>query len=439
MREIGRWQFLGWGLGLALLKYALDLAVARYFGEQFSPSRYWIPMSLGLLRMLDRPLPYAFALASTAVPFVCAGVWLCVLRLRALGWNPVLAFLFFIPAINLIFFLTLVGGDKRPASHPRVFESGKRMTKGLAAIIVGVGGFAASFACAAGFESYGWGLFLALPLAMGVAAEVLVNTAKEPGEGFREPMIALWGAFAICACLFLALALEGLLCLLMAAPLAIVLGFFGVFISHVVRAPSPNRWAKPAMLFLLAASPPLIAGIEKKWPLSAPVYRVDSFVDIDASPEAVWPIVIAFPEIAEPKELLFRAGIAYPIRARIEGSGVGAIRYCEFSTGPFIEPITNWEPAKRLAFSVTHNPEPMRELSFFEIHPPHLRGFMQSQQGEFRLEALEGSRRTRLHGSTWYKHGLSPAGYWRWWSDAIIHRIHGRVLEHIKKQVELTN
>jgi hypothetical protein len=24
-----------------------------------------------------------------------------------------------------------------------------------------------------------------------------------------------------------------------------------------------------------------------------------------------------------------------------------------------------------------------------------------------------------------------PAGYWRLWSDMIIHRIHGRVLEHV--------
>jgi len=52
---------------------------------------------------------------------------------------------------------------------------------------------------------------------------------------------------------------------------------------------------------------------------------------------------------------------------------------------------------------------------------------------------LSGGKRTRLHGSTWYQHGLEPAGYWRWWSDAIIHRIHLRVLEHIKKRAELTN
>src|SRR5205814_2217938 len=40
--------------------------------------------------------------------------------------------------------------------------------------------------------------------------------------------------------------------------------------------------------------------------------------------------------------------------------------------------------------------------------------------------------RTRLTGTTWYRHEISPSWYWRPWSDAIIHRIHARVLAHVK-------
>ena len=60
---------------------------------------------------------------------------------------------------------------------------------------------------------------------------------------------------------------------------------------------------------------------------------------------------------------------------------------------------------------------------------------MVSQMGEFRLEALPNGR-TRLIGTTWYKHHLWPAPYWAVFSDAIIHRIHLRVLEHIKRLSE---
>jgi hypothetical protein len=343
-----------------------------------------------------------------------------------------------VPVVNLFFFATLViaddRGEERAAAMP-----GLGFGKATAAVIVGIGGFAAGAFCATGVLKYGWGLFFAVPVAMGVASEILVNAGDRSQRALRPAIVTVLGALGVCGCLFLALAIEGVVCLAMAAPLAVVLGILGAYFSHALRWPGAKRGADFAVLAVMALSAPLVASVERSWPPAAEIYRVDSFIDIDRAPEAVWPMVIGFPEIEAPAELMFRAGIAYPIRARIEGSGVGAIRYCEFSTGPFVEPITVWEPGKRLAFSVSQNPEPMRELSIFEIHPPHLKGFLVSRQGEFRLEALSGGKRTRLHGSTWYQHGLEPAGYWRWWSDAIIHRIHLRVLEHIKKRAELTN
>ena len=44
--------------------------------------------------------------------------------------------------------------------------------------------------------------------------------------------------------------------------------------------------------------------------------------------------------------------------------------------------------------------------------------------------------RTRLEGATWYQHTMRPAAYWHLWSDYIIHRIHLRVLEHIRAEAE---
>jgi len=146
--------------------------------------------------------------------------------------------------------------------------------------------------------------------------------------------------------------------------------------------------------------------------------------------------VISFPDLPPPTALPFRVGIAYPERARIVGRGVGAIRYCEFSTGDFVEPITAWEPGKRLAFRVAHSAEPMREWSpYAGIDPPHLHGYMVSKHGEFDLEALPGGR-TRLIGITWYQHHLWPASYWAVYSDAIVHQIHLSVLEHVKRLSE---
>ncbi len=115
---------------------------------------------------------------------------------------------------------------------------------------------------------------------------------------------------------------------------------------------------------------------------------------------------------------------------------MGAIRYCEFSTGAFVEPIEAWDEGRLLKFAVTHNPPAMREWTFWpNVHPPHVDGFPKSDGGQFRLIPLP-SGRTRLEGTTWYRHHLWPAAYWRLWSDAIIHRIHGRVLRHVKTLAE---
>ena len=70
-----------------------------------------------------------------------------------------------------------------------------------------------------------------------------------------------------------------------------------------------------------------------------------------------------------------------------------------------------------------------------QVLPKHLHGYLISKQGQFRLTRLANNH-TLLEGTTWYQHGLWPAEYWRWWSDAIIHRIHLRVLTHIRTLAE---
>ena len=95
----------------------------------------------------------------------------------------------------------------------------------------------------------------------------------------------------------------------------------------------------------------------------------------------------------------------------VMGTGVGAVRSCEFSTGAFVEPITAWEPGRRLAFDVLSQPPAMREWSFYAaVHPPHLETLLRSRRGEFRLiQRPDGG--THLEGRTWYTLSAAPALY----------------------------
>src|SRR5437899_3999026 len=89
-----------------------------------------------------------------------------------------------------------------------------------------------------------------------------------------------------------------------------------------------------------------------------------------------------------------------------------------------------------LIFFITEIPSHVNELTQYgNILSSHLHCYFVSKQGQFLLTALPGGR-TRLEGATWYQHTMWPAAYWHLWSDYIIHRIHLRVLEHIRAEAE---
>jgi hypothetical protein len=163
-----------------------------------------------------------------------------------------------------------------------------------------------------------------------------------------------------------------------------------------------------------------------------PVYSVTTSIVVNATPERVWKNVVAFPEISAQPDWVLGTGFAYPIRTRIEGSGVGAPRKCDLSTGTVEERIVTWDEPRLLRFVVTSTPPAMRERGLYgPIYPKHVTGYYESAEGQFALTPLPGGR-TLVVGTSWYRHGLWPANYWRLWSDMVVHHIHRRVLEHIR-------
>jgi hypothetical protein len=281
---------------------------------------------------------------------------------------------------------------------------------------------------------YGWGLFVGLPFCLGLFA-VLTHSYHQP-RGYGECVTVAILPIAILGAILLMVAMEGVICLLMAAPLAAILALLGGSLGFVIQAAHWGRRNAPAILSMAVLLTPGVYGIEHFTRPQAGVFEVKSAIEMSAPPEKVWQQVVAFTEIPPPQEMLFRAGIAYPIRAEITGHGAGAVRHCVFSTGPFVEPIVVWDEPHLLRFSVTANPAPLNELTpYGHIEPRHLHGYFESHQGQFLLTELPGGR-TRVEGTTWYSHSLWPETYWHWWSGYVIHRIHIRVLEHIRVEVE---
>ena len=434
-------------LGFAL-KHNLDRLVARFgFHRPWDLFNYWIPVR-DVARITELPRSEATFLGTMvalALPFIWVGVALTMKRLRSAGLPPQLVALFFVPFLNLFFFLVLCLLPARHGDSPR--ESRKQAfllrivpdsavgSAAIAMLITVPIGVGATVFASRWLMNYGWGLFVALPFTLGLSAALIY--------GIRQPR-SLGGCVWV-ACLstlllggaLLGLALEGLFCLIMAFPIALPLSILGGVCAYAVQK---RRWFQreaPAFLSVLLLFVPGVELTEHAASIAPPVYMVRTAIDVQAPPERVWHQVVAFSEIGPPQELLFRAGVAYPIRAEMHGQGAGAERHCVFSTGAFVEPIEVWDEPRLLKFSVTENPAPMEEWTPYKrVKPPHLHGFLVSQGGQFLLTPLPNGG-TRLEGTTWYKHGLWPGSYWRLWSDAIIHRIHLRVLNHIRNEVEM--
>jgi uncharacterized membrane protein YhaH (DUF805 family) len=443
--RLDRSHFAASGLGLAALKQGLDIVLASlFFGGRWSLVNYWAPLGVAInLSALGGPQSrFLLSLVATALPFIWVGVALTLARLRDAGLPAWLALFFFVPFLNLLFFVFLCSVPGRSPDEPHLWAATERgplldrliPRSGAGSAFAGamltlvLGGLVAAFATNV-LKSYGWGLFVGVPFAMGFAS-VLIYTYHEP-----RTLISCIGVAVLSPTLlglgFLAYALEGIICLLMAAPLALPLAAMGGTLAFCLQRIYRPGQAAPAALGALLFALPLGMAAERATAPPAPVFSVTSSVEVNAPPEKVWPNVIAFAELPPPQEFLFRAGIAYPIRAEIRGAGPGAVRHCVFSTGPFVEPIEIWDAPRLLKFSVESNPAPLDEWTPYErVTPPHLRGFLVSQGGQFMLTPLPGGR-TRLEGTTWYRHSMWPASYWRLWSDHIIHQIHLRVLHYI--------
>jgi uncharacterized membrane protein YhaH (DUF805 family) len=433
------------------IKHNLDRVVASAgFKRPWALFNYWIPLNKAIRITSLSPGDARFLLTMVVIslPFIWVGIVCTLKRLRDASLSPAWVIGFFLPFVNLLFFIAccLIPSRIQPVAAPAIpsksapggigawIPKSKIGSASLAALSTGIVGYAIGYFSMDVLTQYGWGLFVALPFCMGFVAVLLY--------GFHEPrslgssITVSCVTVGVLAALLLALGAEGAICILMAAPLGLPLAMLGGIVAWLIQSRSGARTPAPAVFSALLLFVPAVMGVEQASHLVPPVYAVQSSVEIEAPPETVWKQVVAFAQIPEPRELLFRAGIAYPIRAEIVGQGPGGERRCIFSTGAFVEPIQIWDEPHLLKFSVTSNPEPMQEWSpYSRFETPHLHGFLVSQGGQFLLTALPGGR-TRLEGTTWYRHTMWPATYWRLWSDHIIHQIHMRVLDHIKTNTE---
>lgn len=441
-KPLGQTPYLVIGLSLGVFKYVVEAGLVYFVGGAFySPLAFILPLA-SLKAEAFRSMPESFvgfAILWT-LPYLFIALTLTVRRCIDADLTPWMALWMLCPLFNLVFIVVfVVAPTVKPIPAHEEIESSRvdeirQRSRGIEAVLAILFGLLPSAAALIlgvyFFRNYGQYLFIITPIVMTslCSFRFASRCSSSLAEAVALSMICLTTAVG----LMLLFALEGVICIAMAVPLIYSVGFMGALLGYAfAQSTSVHRTNWSAAVVMLPS-----AMLIEHFVAQPQIVEVVSTIEIAAPPSRVWPAVIEFSPITEPPSGIFRFGVAYPKSARIDGSGVGAIRYCEFSTGAFVEPITAWQPPNRLAFDVASQPDPMTELSpYNHVHPPHLDGFLSSHRGEFRLTELAGNR-TRLEGHTWYSVDMYPDLYWQFWSDRIIHAIHLRVLEHIRDDVQ---
>jgi hypothetical protein len=260
-------------------------------------------------------------------------------------------------------------------------------------------------------DVFGVALFVGVPFGMGFLMSMGMSYGRKRslrtaiGYGFFPLFVSYM--------LLIILGWEGVACLIMASPIMGALCLFGSILgwhaaSTQSRMPATlGVFVAPVLLAFDLASPPL------------PAQRsVVSEVTIRAAPETVWKNVVSFPPIDSPPPAVF-AITAMPLEARIDGAGPGALRRCIFTNGTFEEPIETWLPGRELTFGV-------------RAEPKNLEPYIQVTRGQFLLIPNPDGT-TTLRGTTWYELRVFPASYFSLWSQTLLHAIHMRVLDHVKR------
>ncbi len=423
------------GFGLMAFKYALDAALIwRFAGVFWKPLDYLSPLWSTREQVLrDAPAWLAPALVIVTLPFLWIGVSMTLRRAVNAGFSAWTGLLFFVPGLNYLWMLALcvMAPPRMPARPPAVPppQIDDRLTSALLGVAASLGITVLTVLLGVYLRrSYSTGLFLGVPFTIGYISSYIYNRRHPRSVG--ESVVIALASVTIAGGALVVFALEGIFCAAMAVPIAMALAWPGAVLGRLVA----QHAVEPGTGIGMALLAPLIVAAEPR--AAPPLHQVVTVVEIAAPPEVVWRHVVTFPDLPPPTEFVFRIGVAAPTRARIVGTGVGATRYCDFTTGTFVEPITAWEENRLLAFTITSQAPPMTEWSpYREVNPPHLDGYFRATHGEFRLTALPGGR-TRLEGRTAYVVDMFPQRYWTLPAGRIVAAIHERVLRHIAALAE---
>jgi hypothetical protein len=277
------------------------------------------------------------------------------------------------------------------------------------------------------------------------------NRIKSRVYSFFMPWLSSLALLAIT----IAIAIEGTICWVMAYPVfAIMAGIGGLIMrGYLLRQRRTleedideksldggkdyrnNGNLQMSVLLLL----PLFAAlVERTIEFNPQEFSAYNFIDIQAVDTTVWSNVTRVRDIsaAEDRSGINRwLGMPRPIRAELDTLAVGGYREAVFERGlVFHETVFEYEPLRRMAFSIKANPDEIPPAAMDE-HVVVGGKYFDVLEGRYALESL-GDGRYRLHLSSRFVLSTSFNFYSGWWARWIMSDIQENILQVIKRRAE---
>lgn len=267
-----------------------------------------------------------------------------------------------------------------------------------------------------GLATYGWAVFIILPIVLGLAIGALDNRAGK--------IVGLLTGLAVFLVVLILMGLEGFVCILICLPLIIPFIFIGAIISKLARRIRSmkddlriNVLVLPLVIFMIIAPAEQLLTSN-----SEEIREVSTEIILPFSPEEVFDAVKSIDKVTGDKPFLMKLDLPIPQKCVLEHEEVGATRICYFEDGRIVQRITAFERGKILSMDIVSYELTGRDWLKF-VDADYL----------FEPTADGGCKLTRI---TRYKSNLSPSLYWESFEILGIEQEHDYVFSHLSKDLE---
>ncbi|MGJ8559128.1 MAG: hypothetical protein ACSHX3_02715 [Litorimonas sp.] len=281
--------------------------------------------------------------------------------------------------------------------------------------------------------SIGLGILIVLPYGLGGLAALLMNPS---GEKSGTATLAVIGMIFLVLLLGSIILREGVICIIMLAPLWILSAFLGAFTVSKFHAKFHHKNTLSSSLF--AALPLLALFLDSYIPQETEIYTVTRTINIEAAADDIWPHLIELNGLTEDdgrwnftQNIL---GIPRPASANVIGTGTNAVRKAQWRENiSFEEHITTWAENDRLEWMFVFPNDSVHAYTDRHISPDgrHLK----IKSGGYALESRDASHVT-LTLMTDYAATTPLNFYSALWGELILGDLQNNILKIVKDRVE---